>query len=403
MSVIPLTLLVLSTALIAYSYIGYPLLLWLLSQFRSRRPAGPQRPPAEWPTISILVPAYNEEAAIGGALEHLLAADYPPHQRQILVVSDASTDRTDEMVRRFADQGVELLRLPERGGKTAAENAARLHLHGSIVVSTDASVRIHSRALKPLIASFADPSVGVASGRDVSVARLEALSNFGESGYVGYEMWVRDLETRVLGIVGASGSFYACRRGLYMSLVPEALSRDFAAALIARHFGYRSVSVTDAICYVPRVALLRREYGRKVRTITRGWETLFYKRQLLNPFQHGLFSWMLFSHKMCRWLVPWALLLGVLALIILDLERWEAWAPLGVGLVTAVALLAAAGWFWPAGRPMPRLLSLSAYFVSGNIAALHASLRALRGEMNPIWEPTRREVTDPAGATPGKV
>src|SRR5439155_25391253 len=108
------------------------------------------------------------------------------------------------LFRSLADRGVELLRLPERRGKTAAENAARAHLRGTIIVNTDASVRIALQALKTLVAAFADPTVGVASGRDVSVARVGAEANAGESTYVGYEMWVRDLETRVSGIVGAS-------------------------------------------------------------------------------------------------------------------------------------------------------------------------------------------------------
>src|SRR5439155_18332143 len=222
-------------------------------------------------------------------------------------------------------RGVELLRLPERRGKTAAENAARAHLRGTIIVNTDASVRIALQALKPLVAAFADPTVGVASGRDVSVARVGAEANAGESTYVGYEMWVRALETRVAGIVGASGCLYACRRRLYMRLVPEALSRDFAAALMAREAGYRSVAVRDAVCYVPRVASLHAEYRRKVRTITRGWQTLVYMRHLLNPFRYGLFAWMLFSHKICRWLAPWAIGLAIVGLIALNLGHWASW------------------------------------------------------------------------------
>ena len=112
-----------------------------------------------------------------------------------------------------------------QGGKTAAENAAQGHLKGEIVVNTDASVRIKPDALKPLLAVFRDPAIGVASGRDVSVARMDDTANVGESGYVGYEMWIRRLETQVDGIVGASGCFYAIRSDLHRTLVPEALSR----------------------------------------------------------------------------------------------------------------------------------------------------------------------------------
>jgi hypothetical protein len=202
-------------------------------------------------------------------------------------------------------------------------------------------------------------------------------------------MWLRDLETRVDGIVGASGCLYAIRGDLHSHLLPEALSRDFAAPLVARQNGYRSVTVNDALCFVPRAPSLRREYTRKVRTITRGMETLFYKRALLNPFRYGLFSWMLFSHKVCRWLVPWALVVLVLGIAALGVT--EPWARVPGLLILAGGLLALIGWFWPEGRRrIPRPFAIPAYIAVANIAVLRAWFKAMRGELNPIWEPTRR-------------
>src|SRR2546423_9849367 len=113
-------------------------------------------------------------------------------------------------------------------------------------------------------------------------------------------MWVRDLEPQVSGIVGASGCLYAIRRDLHMRSLPEHLSRDFGAALVAREHGYRAVSVPAAICYVPRSTSLRRVYHRKVRTMAPGIRTLWYKRTLLNPWRHGLFACMRCCNKLCR-------------------------------------------------------------------------------------------------------
>src|ERR1044071_4053683 len=257
----------LALGLCVYTYLGYPALLKLLS-LRARRRRTLRMAPI-FPRISIVLPVYNEAAVIAATLERILAIDYPADRRQILVVSDASTDGTDEIVARFADRGVELLRLLQRQGKTAAENAARRLLTGEIIVNTDASVRIHPAAIKHLIAAFGDGSVGVASARDVSVANLEEQANRGEAAYVGYEMWIRDMETAVGGIVGASGCLYAIRAQLHAYPVPDGLSRDLAAALTARAHGWRAVSVPEAICYVPRGASLRQEYRRKVRTVTR--------------------------------------------------------------------------------------------------------------------------------------
>jgi cellulose synthase/poly-beta-1,6-N-acetylglucosamine synthase-like glycosyltransferase len=374
--------------LVFYTYAGYPMLLLLLSRIRNKRllPVGAL---AEWPRISITVPVYNEATQIRALIERLLELDYPADRREILIVSDASTDGTDAIVEEFKPRGVKLLRMPERSGKTAAENAARHVLTGEIVVNTDASIKIDRDALKPLISQFADPAVGLASGRDVSVSAQTADANAGESGYVGYEMWIRGLETRVESIVGASGCFYAIRVNLHRQTLPDYLSRDFASALITRENKYRAVSVDAALCYVPRTNSLEREYKRKVRTITRGIETLWHKRAVLNPFTHPLFGWMLFSHKICRWLVPWAVVAGALGLALLAPSQPFAAIALAAGLLPCV--LGGIGWALASSRPLPRWLSLPASVVVGNAAAVHAALRALHGEQNPIWEPTRRD------------
>jgi len=375
-------------ALPLYSYLGYPALLRLLG---STRPSAPTLPThaSDPPVVSIVIPAYNEAAVIAETLEAILRLDYPADRRQIVVVSDASTDGSDDIVARFANRGVELLRQSHRAGKTAAENAARSRLRGDVVVNTDASVRIHPAALKALVAALAAPTVGVASGRDVSVDRMDGAANRGERTYVGYEMWVRDLETGLGGIVGASGCLYAIRADLHREFVPENLSRDFAAALIARRHGMRAVSVPEAVCFVPRGASLRQEYRRKVRTMARGLRTLWHMRALLNPWRYGAFAWMLASHKLFRWLVPWCLAgaAGALALLAASGSPWATASLVAAGLVTLVALV---GWTWPAARPLPRFVALPAYLVTGTIAALHAWVLALGGERTAVWEPTRR-------------
>lgn len=384
MTLAAVVLLALAGGVCLYAYVGYPLLLRVV---RRRPVLQGQVGNRIWPRISIVVPAHNEAESIRATLERISAIDYPRDRRQILVVSDASTDGTDSIVVGFG-HGVELLRQPVRRGKTAAENAARTHLTGDIIINTDASVRIDSAAVKHLVAALDDPSVGVASGRDVSVSNLDTRANPGEQAYVGYDMWVRDLETRVYGIVGASGCLYAMRRDLHVYEMPEGLSRDFGSALVARRQGYRAVSVPAALCYVPRISSLKQEYRRKVRTIARGLRTLWYMRELLNPWRYGAFAWMLWSHKIARWLVPWmAFIAGVALALLAPVHHWAAFA-LGAGVIAA--LMAAIGWIWPEGKPLPRPISLLAYGVSGNVAALRAWLTALGRQHTALWEPTRR-------------
>ncbi len=378
----------LPVALAVYAYAVYPLALRLLALGRGA-PAPPAEP-EEWPLLSVSLPAYNEEAQLPGALDALLACDYPRGRLQLLVVSDGSTDGTDAVARRYADRGVELLRLERRGGKTAAENTAARHLRGSIVVNTDASIRVHAGALKALARRFADPTVGVVSGRDVSVAAQDGCANLAETGYVGYEMGLRDLETRLGGIVGASGCLYAIRAELHREPFPAHLSRDFASALIARQHGFRAVSAADALCAVPRTPSLQREFHRKTRTISRGIDTLLHKRGLLNPLRHGGFALKLWSHKVCRWAVPPAAVPAVLALALLAPGR--PWAMAALAAAAVACVVAAAGWVWPRDRAMPRPVAMMAFAVWGNLAVLGALARLARGADDHLWEPTRRAV-----------
>ena len=377
-----------AVAFLLYTYVGYPVALWGLGRLSLRGQAS-RTGPETWPLVSFSIPVFNEEHQIEALLQSLLAIDYPKDRLQFLIVSDASSDRTDEIVEAHAKDGIELVRIPERGGKTRAEAEAALHLRGEIVVNTDASIRIAPHALKPLIAALADPEVGLASGRDISVGPDDSHGNAGESGYVGYEMKIRDLETTLLSIVGASGCFYAIRKDLHLIPLPGPLSRDFAAALHARENGFRAVSVPDAICYVPRATSLKTEYRRKVRTITRGMDTLTHKKALLNPFRQGLFAWMLFSHKVCRWAIPWAAFAAFLALGFLAFSHQTALLlfVLGVAFI-ALSLL---GWALSDGPHTPGILSIPAFVFFGNLAAMHAYIRHLRGYQNAIWEPTRRE------------
>ncbi|HUF30739.1 MAG TPA: glycosyltransferase [Gemmatimonadaceae bacterium] len=369
-----------------YAYIGYPLLLRLLAG-RSPPPL-PARDPASWPRISITLPCHNEEQRLRTAIEGVLRSDYPADRREIIVVSDASTDATDEIARDFADCGVQLIRLPERRGKTAAENAGVAAASGEIVVNVDASVGIRQDGLKALVRSFEDPTVGVASSCDVSVGELDAEGNHGESGYVGYEMRIRALETRLGSIVGASGSFFAMRRDIHEPGFPEELSRDFASALLAVERGFRAVSVEDAICLVPRTRSLRTEFRRKARTMTRGLETLWYKRHLMNPLRHGVFAWMLISHKLCRWLVYLTLPLAVLGTLVIGAAWPAAWLLVGPGAVGMV--LGIIGMRWPDGRRAPAVIALPGFALASIVAGILAWLRFFRGQSSPVWEPTRR-------------
>jgi cellulose synthase/poly-beta-1,6-N-acetylglucosamine synthase-like glycosyltransferase len=368
-----------------YAYVGYPLILWIIASVRPRRSTA--RESARWPSVTITVPVYNALASIGATLESLLALDYPRDQLQILVISDASTDGTDDTVRTFADRGVELVSLPERRGKTVAENAALAASHGEILVNVDSTILVPAGSLRKLVRVFDDPTIGVASGRDVSVGAAGNRGTLAESGYVGYEMWVRDLETRVGSIVGASGCFYGSRRYVHGKPLPPGLSWDFAAALVARKQGYRSVSVPEAICLVPRSAQIRTELRRKVRTMARGLSTLFYHRALMNPLLYGGFALMLISHKLLRWLPYLFAPIAYLALCFLAIESVGARVVL---VLLSAGLLAGMVGIRRRNSTPARPIALAGFVVAVFSAGFLAWWEALRQTQMATWDPTPR-------------
>ena len=368
-----------------YAYVGYPVILWTVSRLRPGHTSAAAD--ATWPLVTITIPVYNTVSGIRATLEGLLRLDYPRDRLQLLVLSDASTDGTDLVVGEFAAQGVELLRAPERRGKTAGENAALSVARGEIIVNVDATVVVSRSSLKRLVRVFDDPTIGVASGRDISIGGQSPEGTGAESTYVGYEMWVRDLETQIGSIVGASGCFYGIRRCIHDEPLPRELSWDFASALVARRKGFRSVSVSDAICLVPRTRRIQSEFRRKVRTMARGISTLFYHHSLMNPVRYGGFALMLISHKLLRWLPYLLLPLSVLALGFLATRSSVALVMFAI--VFAVVLLGVVG------TRNPRLGRLKPIAAAGFLAAVSAAgflawVDALRGAEMATWEPTSR-------------
>jgi glycosyltransferase involved in cell wall biosynthesis len=368
-----------------YAYVAYPAIIWA---FASKRPRGNDSVQGnDWPAVTITVPVYNAASSIRITLERLLELDYPRDRLQVLVLSDASNDGTDDVVREFAGRGIELIRAPNRRGKTAAENAAVAVACGDILVNVDATVVVPAGSLKRLIRVFDDPTVGVASGHDVSVGAADKQDTGAESGYTSYEMWVRDLETRAGTIVGASGCFYGIRRLIRVSALPSGLSWDFASTLVGREQGYRSVSVPDAVCIVPRTAEIRFELRRKARTMARGLSTLFHFRALMNPFIYGRFALMLISHKLLRW-VPYLLApVALLALALLATQSSSA-ALVLMGVLAAMLVGTVVITY---GRPIAfRPLALAGFAVAVFSAGFLAWLDALRGTRTVTWEPTPR-------------
>jgi cellulose synthase/poly-beta-1,6-N-acetylglucosamine synthase-like glycosyltransferase len=368
-------------AMLGFTYGGYPLLLAILYVVMPRS----IRLADVTPTVTVLITAYNEESSISEKIRRTLEIDYPRDRLEIIVASDGSTDRTDEVVRSFAASGVRLNRVEGRRGKTAAQNATVPLAHGEIVVFTDATTVLDRQALRRIVRNFADPRTGCVGGR--LVYRNSQSSDIGKGGvsYWQFERWIKILESKVNSLIGVSGCFYAIRKELYED-VPPGLISDFVVALNTFEKGYRVVYEDEAISYEDTLSAAEREFRMRVRVAIRSYVALFAKRNLLNPLRHGLYAVQLISHKLLRYMAPLLMLQVMFAnLFLLDRLPYLIFFIAQCGFYGAGL---AGHWFHKHGRNV-RALTLPYYFVLANTAALVALVRFLRGERMVTWEPIR--------------
>ncbi len=369
-----------SVAFVGYTYAGYPLLLWGLSLLRSR---SVRKEPIH-PMVSLIITAYNEEKRIREKLENALAQDYPNDRMEIIVASDCSTDGTDEIARSFGQAGVRVARLPHKGGKEAAQKFAVESAMGEILVFSDVATTLPPNGIRTIVANFADPSVGCVSSVDRFVDEDGRVS--GEGAYVSYEMMLRRLESAVNSLVGLSGSFFAARRVVCRDWAPD-LQSDFNTLLNSIRLGLRGVSDPESVGYYKNLLDERREYDRKVRTVVRGISVFMRSLALLNPFRYHLFAWQLLSHKLCRWMVPFALILALLSNSVL---AWDSSVYRAL-LAAQVAFYGlAAAYLWSHRVPKVAVLRLPSFFVMVNLSILDAWLRYLRGDRILSWDPSKR-------------
>ncbi len=365
---------------VVYSYAIYPAVLLLLPRRKICTNDGPALPSF----VSIIITAHNEQERIAKKIDNTLAVDYPAHRREILVASDSSTDATDEIVCRYINEGSPLLlvRACERRGKEHAQRLAIAKASGEVLVFTDVSTMIPADALHPLVEDFADPRVGAVSSEDRFITADGSV--VGEGAYVRYEMWLRGLESRKGSLVGLSGSFFAARREVCEPWDIDVPS-DFNTALNCARKGYVAVSDPRVLGHYPNITDERREYARKVRTVTRGIAGLVRNIDVLNPYRFGLFAFQVWSHKVMRWAVPWFMLLALLSSWMLARTHWVYAAAFGgQAVLYMLALLAR-------GRPaLPALLKIPYFFVQVNLAIAHATLAFLFGKRVTVWEPSKR-------------
>ena len=367
-----------------YVYAGYPALLWLAS--RCKRPHG-QGDAGHEPSVTLVISCYNEADVIARKLENSLALDYPGNKLAILVVSDGSDDGTDNIVKGFADKGIRLIRQEGRLGKTMGLNLAVEAADSEIIVFSDANAMYDTQAVRYLVRHFSHEKVGYAVGAALYTDADTGASAHNENLYWRYELAIKTWESRLHSVVGGDGAIYAIRSRLWQPLQQRDIN-DFVNPLQIIAQGYRGRFEPRAQCFEETAGSFDKEIARKERIVNRSIRGLMRVKSVMNPLKTGVFSSMVISHKLLRWLIPYFLVLGVAGSALLASQSLALFQLITLGSL-GLLLLATTGQLWREKTRLPTLLSLPYYFVMVNAYAMKGIYKALRGETQVTWNSAR--------------
>jgi len=378
------TLFWITVIMLIYIYFGYPLLLLSIVKFK---PKSKKEFMDEYiPVVSFIIPARNEEHIIDKKIQNTLNLDYPKEHLQIIIVSDQSTDRTNQRVKQYASKGVQLVLLSERQGKTGAQNMVVKEAKGEVLVFSDANAMYVKDALKHLVKHFLNSEVGCVSGELCYHNSQKTAVGVEENWYWKYDKWIKKQEDKFGTIIGANGSIYAVRRTAYVPLEKHIIS-DFIEPLVIAFNGWKVVYEPKAISFEESSKTFEDELHRKKRIISRSLLSLIHHRHLLNPFKNIILFFELISHKLLRWATPFLLIL--LFLINAGLFFYGEYQLL-LWIQIAFYSLSATGFIIRNIKMIPSFLLAPFYFCLLQYASLKGVVSLMQGKKITFWDPIRR-------------
>ena len=380
-------------ALPLYSYLVYPLVLFVLASvvqtwrdiryLLSRTDRRSQS--SRMPSVSIIIAAYNEEDCIADTVGLCLDADYPEDRIEVIVGSDGSDDRTVEIVREKDSEGVRALDFSERRGKASVLRDCAEAATGDVLIFTDANTALDENAVRNLVRHFDDPEIGAVCGE------LRLLSPDGRSAREGiywrYEVVLKMLESRLRAVLGANGGIYALRRELFPDISGNLITEDFVIPMKVRAQGYGVVYDPEAVAYEDAPSAASAEFRRRLRIGAGNWQALWHCAPLLLPWK-GFVSPAFWSHKVLRWFTPFLLVAALVAnLFLLRRPLWQGIMAVQLAFYGAALMGYTLNRFkLPAGP-----LRLASYFVSINAALGLGLVRGAAGLQRVTWRRTERE------------
>ncbi len=366
-----------SVVWLAYIYFGYSLLLWLAGFWNEFHP---EVRDDYFPKVSVLISARNEEKDIGWKVSESLSWNYLPDQVELIIASDASEDRTDEILQSFKDSRLKYVRMDSRVGKNEALNRLAQLATGDLLLFTDANTHIGKKCLRGMVRYFADPRVGCVTGTEhTQTDDRELAVSSGTRAYLNYELLIDQLESRVGSVIVCDGSLFAIRRSLFHQLQPD-LANDLELPLWIGNAGYALLCDPAAIAIETAMRSSREEYDRKRRICGQGFLGLWRLRHCLRGFR----TWQFFSRKVLRWLalIP----MTVILLTTVELSARPFFAFLFVFQVVFYLLAVGGLLLDMAGRKGSAVFTMPYYFLVVNIAAVIGVIQACFGRRFAVWE-----------------
>jgi cellulose synthase/poly-beta-1,6-N-acetylglucosamine synthase-like glycosyltransferase len=383
-------------ALVIYTYLGYPLLLFVLAsmhqvmrdlKFALRRSERRSRNSDELPSVSLIFSAFNEEAVIKDKMSNCAELKYPAPLLEVLIGCDGCTDATAALARRAGVENTLIFDYPIRRGKPVVVNHLVDRARGEIVIFSDANTMLAPDALLRMVRHFQNPAVGCVCGE--LMLRTAANGNRTEGAYWRYEVFLKFLESRLNMLVGANGGIFAIRRTLFSPIPGHGIIDDFLVSLGVRQKGFRLVYDPEATATEQAAITVGDEFRRRVRIGAGNFHALRYTWKLLSPTA-GLVSLAYWSHKVLRWLVPLALVLALCSAMSLAGQRFYAFATIAALALCAMGLV---GYYLERDSIRTRLFGIPYYFLSMNLALALGLLRCLSGRQMIVWNRTPRETT----------
>jgi poly-beta-1,6-N-acetyl-D-glucosamine synthase len=381
-----------SLFIVFYTFVGYAFVLYFLVRLR-RLIKGKRFAPGmdqDFPSLTLVIAAYNEENIIEEKIRNTLELSYPEHKLNLLFITDGSSDRTPDIIASYPQ--IKLMHTPARSGKIQAIHRAMHEVDSEVVVFTDANTFLNREALLLIARHYADPTIGAVSGEKRVMQDEVSDATAGEGFYWKYESTLKKWDSELYSVVGAAGELFSVRGALYKPVQSDTILDDFMISMLIAQQGYRIVYEPAAYASEVSSDNIHEELKRKIRIAAGGIQSILRLKKLFNPFSFPMLSFQYISHRVLRWTITPFLLILAFVLNIVIVASSGGWFYTLILIAQALFyFLAFLGWMLEKRKIKVKALFVPYYFCVMNYAVLAGIVRYIKGSQSAAWDKAKRK------------